>query len=355
MKNDDLFSESAMSFGEHLDELRTCLWRSVLWLVAGCGLGLFFGGQVVAFIQVPLSQSLETYYLRRATQRLHSIEKTLIDEGHSAEIALIPQTTGMVPREFWIYPGELERLAAISQKEILTQKEIKDIAEIFPAENVAAENTLAEKLIHPDYSAAPQRMILFQKISESEQVSAKSLSSHETFGIYLKASVVVGIFLASPGIIFHLWYFVAAGLYPQERKYVYYFVPFSVFLFLGGALFAFFYVFQVVLDFLLSFNDWLNVTPDLRISDWLSFALMLPLGFGISFQLPLVMLVLDRIGIFRTQDYLAHWRIAVLGIAVLSMFLTPSDPWSMILMAAPLTLLYFLGIALCRLVPRASS
>ena len=84
----------------------------------------------------------------------------------------------------------------------------------------------------------------------------------------------------------------------------------------------------------------------------LLFVLLLPLGFGISFQLPLVMLFLERIGVFSIEDYLSRWRIAVMVIAVLSMLLTPADPGSMLLMGIPLTALYFGGIALCRFLPR---
>ena len=82
---------------------------------------------------------------------------------------------------------------------------------------------------------------------------------------------------------------------------------------------------------------------------------IVPLGFGISVQLPLVRLFLERIGIFDVQAYLSKWRIAILVIFVLAMFLTPADPTSMILMAAPLTVLYFLGVLLCKCMPRRSS
>jgi sec-independent protein translocase protein TatC len=103
------------------------------------------------------------------------------------------------------------------------------------------------------------------------------------------------------------------------------------------------------------FNDWLGIDPRPRINEWLGFVLILPIGFGISFQLPLVMLFLERIGIFTVQSYLSRWRIAVLVIFVLAMFLTPADPTSMLLMAIPLTVLYFGGVALCRFMPKISS
>jgi len=132
-------------------------------------------------------------------------------------------------------------------------------------------------------------------------------------------------------------------------------MPFSLLLFASGVLLAFNYVFQPVLEFLFDFNLMLGLDPSPRISEWLSFVLFLPLGFGISFQLPLVMLFMQRIGIMTTSAYLSKWRIAILVICVISMLLTPADPMSMMLMAIPLTLLYFAGILLCVWMPRTKN
>ena len=151
--------------------------------------------------------------------------------------------------------------------------------------------------------------------------------------MYMKAAFVLGAIIASPFVFYFIWQFVAAGLYPHEQRYVHVFLPFSLGLFLAGAALAFFVVFRFVLAFLLSFYEWMGIDPDPRISDWLTFVLILPLGFGISFQLPLVMLFLERIGIFTTKTYLSNWRISVLVICFIAMVLTPSDPYSMMLMA----------------------
>ena len=74
--------------------------------------------------------------------------------------------------------------------------------------------------------------------------------------------------------------------------------------------------------------------------------------FGLSFQLPLVMLFLNRLGIVKVETFTKKWRMAVLIIFVTSMFLTPADPISMLMMAGPLTVLYFLGILLSKWMPR---
>jgi sec-independent protein translocase protein TatC len=170
--------------------------------------------------------------------------------------------------------------------------------------------------------------------------------------IYVKASLVSGAVIASPWIFYYIWSFVASGLYPHEKHYVHLFGPLSLGLFVAGASLAFFVVFDYVLDFLFGINAWVQIDPDPRISEWMGFALLMPIGFGISFQLPLVMLFLERIGIFSIKDYVEKWQIAVLVIAIVSMLLTPADPMSMLLMAIPLTALYFAGIAFCRYMPK---
>jgi len=119
-------------------------------------------------------------------------------------------------------------------------------------------------------------------------------------------------------------------------------------LFLAGVALAFFFVFDFVLDYLLQFNAWLGLDPDPRISEWLGFVLILPIGFGLGFQLPLVMLFLERIGIFNVEAYASQWRIAILVIVIVSAVLTPADPYSMLFLAVPLCLLYFGGLSLCR-------
>ncbi len=174
-----------------------------------------------------------------------------------------------------------------------------------------------------------------------------TLNVQEAFMTYLKVALIGGVVLTSPWIFYQVWLFVAAGLYPHEQRYVYVFLPFSLVLFLGGILFCFFMVFPFVLTFLLGFNDWLGVTPQIRLSEWISFAVMLPLLFGVSFQLPLVMLFLDRLSLFNAQVYRDKRRVAILVISIVSMMLTPADPASMVMMMIPLLLLYELGIWLC--------
>ncbi len=177
--------------------------------------------------------------------------------------------------------------------------------------------------------------------------SLVSLAPLETLTIFFMVGLVSGLVVASPWVFYQGWAFVAAGLYRHERRYVKQYLPFSLGLFLSGVFLCFLFVLPVTLKFLLQFNVWLGVAPTLRLSEWMGFATILPLIFGVSFQTPLVMLFLERIGILTVEDFRSKRKIAILVITSPRHVLTPGqDPFSMLLLACPMILLYELGILL---------
>jgi sec-independent protein translocase protein TatC len=354
--NEDLFEDTKMTFGEHLEELRTALIKSLMALVVGFLIGLLFGNYVVRFLQTPIQNALENYYQDQAIVEVQQLMSDraergeplpsgladlgdLDESGRKAAIKEFLQTERLLPEEVYL---DVEGLVGELQ---LRYPEAID-KDWRPAESDAGETKKPGSMM---------RIFLWRPLEKDPRLKVRSLSAQEPFFIYIKAALVSGAILSGPFIFWYIWTFVAAGLYPHERSYVWKFMPLSIGLFLAGAALAFFAVFGFVLDFLFSFNAWMGIDPDPRISEWLSFVLILPLGFGVAFQLPLVMLFLERIGIFSVQTYLSKWRIAVLVIAVISMLLTPADPMSMLLMAGPLTVLYFGGIVLCRWMPKGRS
>jgi sec-independent protein translocase protein TatC len=312
-----------MTFGEHLEELRTCLFRALVGLMIAFLVALPFGARVVRWIQYPLNKALRQYRVTEAAKDIDEQREELIDLGYSNDVLAAVKKQQLMPERVWVHPNAL-------------QPGVNPGGEAFGSPNPS-------KL----------RELIIWKPAD-EDIKPDSLGMQEPFVIYIKGAVLVGLILASPWIFYQIWSFVAAGLYPHEKRYVHVFLPFSVGLFLAGAATAFFFVFEPVLKFLLMFNQWMGIDPRPRITEWLGFVLILPIGFGISFQLPLVMLFLERIGVFTVESYLRKWRIAVLVIFVLAMFLTPADPTSMMLMAIPLTALYFGGVALCRFMPKIS-
>ena len=341
--DEDLFAGSTMTFGEHLEELRSCLFHSLIGLAAGFVFGLYFGGDVVDLIQSPLTTALEKYYEKQDGERAEEKLKEMHDAG--LVLPANPDTISDFVSKNRLMPDEvfLDPRAVLQQLKEAYPGKFDGVA-IPPPENV-------KELEKRDLI----RTFLWHRTADDSRMRTKSLGAQEAFVIYIKASLLVGVLLASPYIFYQIWSFVAAGLYPNERKYVHVFLPFSLALFLAGAAMAFIFVFPPVLRFLFTFNSMLGIDIDPRISEWIGFVLFLPLGFGISFQLPLVMLFLERIGVFTVADYLSKFRIAIVVIFVISMFLTPADPTSLFLMALPLTVLYFGGVLLCKLMPRVAS
>jgi sec-independent protein translocase protein TatC len=179
-----------------------------------------------------------------------------------------------------------------------------------------------------------------------------TLSVQEGFVVYFKVSLLCGVVLASPFILYQFWMFVAAGLYPHERKYVYMMFGPSVGLFIAGVVLCQFVVLPGAVKALLMFNQWLGFDPDIRLNEWLSLAIILPLVFGISFQTPLVMVFLNQIGMFSAADYLSKWRHACMLLAFFAAIITPTpDVITMSYLFVPMFGLYMLGIVVCYYFP----
>jgi sec-independent protein translocase protein TatC len=325
----DLFAASTMTFGEHLDELRVTLFRALIGLVIGFIIGLCISKYVVRWIKTPLETAMQDHYaalMKEQLTGLYGEERVPLDVMQAFE------QSGLVYEEVYLEQSQLERLASGSEDQF---------ADLSPSA------ALTSMPLDP-----PSQRMVKTRIWRKAKADVQSLSAQEPFMIWVKAGFFSGMLLASPYIFWQIWQFVAAGLYPHEKQYVYVFLPISLILFWSGAAMAFFVVFRYVLDFLFTFNRALDIQTDPRISEWIGFVLVMPLGFGIAFQLPLVMFFLNRIGIFTIRSYVEKWRVAVLVIFVISMFLTPADPMSMILMAVPLVVLYFLGIAMALWMPK---
>src|SRR5690606_18567460 len=174
----------------------------------------------------------------------------------------------------------------------------------FTAHDARRLNRMLLTAVFPHDVPKPRARLVDVPFWRPIDTKVQSLGAEEAFMIWLKAALIAGIVISAPWVFWKIWEVVAAGLYPHEKHYVKVYLPFSLALFFAGAALAFFFVFEPVLGFLFSFNKSLNIDPDPRISEWLSFVLFLPLGFGISFQLPLVMLFLQRLGIIAVEQYL---------------------------------------------------
>jgi sec-independent protein translocase protein TatC len=161
------------------------------------------------------------------------------------------------------------------------------------------------------------------------------ISVQEPFVTNIKLSLICGIFVSSPFLIYRIWGFASLGLNPNERKYVLIFWPLSFILFIIGLAFSYFIMIPIGIKFILGSSSNL-IIPMITISSYVSFVSMLTLVFGAVFELPLIMLFLAKIGITKPALLVNRRREAIVLIFTVAAVLTPPDVVSQVLLALPL-------------------
>jgi len=173
----------------------------------------------------------------------------------------------------------------------------------------------------------------------------------EAFFTYLKVSLLSGILLATPVILYQFWMFVAPGLYDKERRLLLPIIFLSSFFFLGGALFGYFIVFPFGFQFFLGFaTETIKPFPSMR--EYLSFSSKLLIAFGLVFELPLIVTFMAKLGMVSVDFLKKNRKYALLLFFVAAAILTPPDVITQIMMALPLMVLYEISIVGARIFGR---
>lgn len=174
----------------------------------------------------------------------------------------------------------------------------------------------------------------------------QTLRPTEGIETFFRISLLSGVVLAMPIILFEFWRFIKPALSKAEERYVYVFIPSAMFLFLLGIAFAWYILAPAAIYFLANFM------PDVFHAEWtsqeyISFVTRLLLWIGLSFQMPIIIYVIARVGLVTSTTLRDQWRAAIVLVAVLAAVITPSvDPVTMLLTMAPLFTLYILSIGL---------
>lgn len=187
-----------------------------------------------------------------------------------------------------------------------------------------------------------------------EEFILQTLAPADGIISYIKIALISGLILSSPWVFYQLWMFVAAGLYPNEKRYVHMAAPFSAALFVIGALFFIMVVAPLTLGFLVKFNKRvLGVSSNFTFANYISFVTMLMLVFGIAFQTPIAIFFLNKTGLVSVKALHKSRKFVLLGIFVVAAMATPPDVVSQITLGIPLYLLFELGILLSWLSERS--
>ena len=362
---DDIFDNTRMSFGDHIEELRSRLIKALLGLAFCLVIGFILDGvgdymgqpsfgvgrPAMRVITEPVETQLRNFYSRRNASP--AAQQKLVDITHTS-----PAEAERIRQKIRDTGGDYSSLSDGEKKAMLGAD--KPMPIIMPMEPL--EQAFGIKRVDPEQTEIEMTVRVYPAHFSSYSDEGQgylgtrryltTLSTQEAFMVYFKVSLLCGVLLSSPWIFYQMWAFFAAGLYPHERKHIHVYLPVSVGLFLVGAMLCQFVVLPGAVKALLGFNSYVDLDPDLRLNEWLGFAILLPLVFGVSFQTPLVMFFLNRIGMFTAEMYWRKWRYAVFIIAVFSAVITPTpDAVTMLYLFVPMFGLYVFGVLVCYYFP----
>jgi sec-independent protein translocase protein TatC len=175
------------------------------------------------------------------------------------------------------------------------------------------------------------------------------LNPTEPFNLYLKIGALAGLFVASPVVLFQVWLFISPGLYRKEKRYVFPFMFSTVALFLAGGYFGFKLVYPQALDFLIGYGK--QFQPMITIGEYTDLFLVIILGMGVIFELPILVFFLSLMGIVTAGWMWRNLRYSILVIFIVAAILTPTtDILNMCMFAAPMVALYILSIGIAWMV-----
>ncbi|HJO07754.1 MAG TPA: twin-arginine translocase subunit TatC [Chloroflexota bacterium] len=177
----------------------------------------------------------------------------------------------------------------------------------------------------------------------------QQITPTESFFTFIKISLMFGVGVSSPLVVYQMLAFISPGLYPNERRMIYYSLPAVAGLFFIGAMFAWFVVLNFTLGFLTNFSPE-DIRTSLSVSSFADFVTKILLAVGLVFETPLVIFLLARLRIVSTKRLQGFRRYAIVVIVIIAAVITPTpDPFTQMTVAIPMYLLYELGVLLSRL------
>ena len=329
-KEDELGGQ--MSFLEHLDELRSRLMRSLIFVFVATSVCWFISDRIYAFLAKPVERALAE------AQR-----QQVPISGLTGNERILPLTSiqeNDVGR--YIFPAETKLGASvIPPGASVMARALKDSQgqlSLFTDEPLYAGNTIIPKGLRlpVDFKALPEAD---SGISDKLIVT----SAMEPFALYVKVSLYAALCLSVPFLLWQIWAFVSPGLYPHERAYVTPFIALSSISFVLGAAFAYKVIFPPAAKYLLGLGSDFRLL--LKADDYFDFIIIVMLGMGVVFQMPAITYVLARIGLVTARLLIRIWKTSLIVILIAAAVLSPTnDIPNMLLFAAPMLVLYVVSI-----------
>ncbi len=309
--------DTTMSLGDHLEELRARLILAILGLVVGTIICLFFGKHIIAFIQGPFDRIMKKYAHEKIEE--FTAPWTYLSDKFLTNMIRAMDADPNAP--------EIDPNAVAYAQKIYADT----------VEGLGEDPNYTDPLATL-HSGAGGKLIV--------------IGPADAFVGFMKISLISGLILSSPWVFYQLWMFIAAGLYEKERHYVRTAVPFSTGLFVIGALFFLIVVAPLSLRFFLGFGHYIGVSSTWTFQKYISFVSVLMLVFGLGFQTPIAIFVLNRTGLVSIPALKNSRKYVIIVMFGLSAIATPPDVISQITLAVPLYALFELGILLSWLAER---
>lgn len=321
-----------MSFLEHLDELRSRLIRSFLFVFVAFLVCWFFSDRIYNFLAIPVQRALAEAQRRELpigglTGKETILPLNSLKEGDTGRY-VFGETTKIGASVIPVGTSVQAKVAYDTQGRM----------GVFTDEPLYAGNTVIPQGVRLplDFSAKPDAMA---GIDDKLIVT----TAMEPFSLYVKVSLYAAVCLSVPFLLWQIWAFVSPGLYPHERVYVYPFIILSSISFIIGAAFAYYVIFPPAAKYLLGLGQDFRLL--LKADDYFDFIILVMLAMGVVFQMPAITYVLARIGIVSARFLLRIWKTSLIVILIAAAVLSPTnDIPNMLLFAAPMIVLYLVSI-----------
>jgi len=297
------------TFLEHLEDLR--------WTLIRCAIAIFLG--------VITCLSAGNFIIRILVKPLERAQRAWTSTEQTVAISLGTNVWSRLPARYFPLPIDV------------TNREVKlRLTPMAMPEGLGTNYMLA---LVPDTNPPVGS-------DYAMQIDLKTYSPGGGFTIAVQLAIFGGVTLATPFVLFFLGQFILPALHFHEKKFLFRVTAFGTFLFFSGVAFCYFVMLPVTLSTTASFSNWLGFGADeWRADEFISFCCWFLLGMGVSFQLPLVLLTLVRIGLMDVAALAKYRAYFYVGILIIAGFVTPDgNPVTMLLMAAPLMVLYELTV-----------
>lgn len=334
--------EMEKPFLEHLEDLRILITRIVITLIIAMVACFSFKNQLMDILREPVNEVWQVHATKSLPKEVDIQEWEDAKHYHAAAVGLDDDTRGAFLDQFDEPTRHL-----INSVKLLTAAELlpEEKRDAFLTAAIGDDDGLAETLAMLRETGADPA------IGQAENLNVMSaLRPTETFMLSMKLAFFAGIVVSFPFLLYFLLQFILPGLHEQETKLLWPSLAIGFGLFLMGVFFAYFVVLPRALVFFFEWGLDMGVANEWRIGEYISFATNFTLMFGLSFELPVVIMALVKLGILNYETMSRTRSYAVLGIVVAAAVITPTgDMITLSMMAIPMYLLYEICIWLARI------